>query len=208
MFACLFRLLSLIFPSLEWTVPTTEKIIYLTFDDGPIPIVTDFVLDQLQKYNASATFFCVGDNVHKHPEVFKRIIDEGHGVGNHTFNHLNGWKNRNVDYFKNIKIADEAMKDEGLSITQKMLFRPPYGKITPSQISYLKSKYRIIMWDILTGDYDPTLTSEKCLERAMAAKPGSIVIFHDSHKAEPNMRFALPKFLEHYTQRGFTFKSL
>lgn len=206
--AYLYRILSLIFPTLEWSARTSENVIYLTFDDGPVPAVTEFVLEQLQKYNAKATFFCVGDNVRKHPDIFQRIVREGHMVGNHTYNHLNGWKNSNADYFSNIGICQEVMLKAGYNSGQKQLFRPPYGKITPSQINYLKDQFRIIMWDVLTGDYDPALAREKCLQKALTAKPGSIVIFHDSYKAEQNMRFALPLFLEHFTQRGFIFKSL
>jgi len=204
----LYRILSILFPSLEWSVATSENAIYLTFDDGPVPSVTEFVLDQLKKYQAQATFFCVGDNVRKHPDIFQRIIAEGHSVGNHTYHHLNGWKHSNADYFSTIQSCQNIMESAGWVSISKQLFRPPYGKILPSQISYLKDKYRIIMWDILTGDYDPTLAKEKCLAKALTAKAGSIVIFHDSYKAEQNMRFALPEFLEHYTQKGFVFKRL
>ena len=184
-----------------WSIPTTEKIIYLTFDDGPIPEVTPWVLDALKKYQAKATFFCIGDNVKKHPEIFQQIISEKHTIGNHTFNHLDGWKTKTKNYIRNIEQCNE--------LTQTKLFRPPYGKIKPSQFSILNSQFSIIMWGVLSGDFDKKTSQEKCLKNTIEnTKQGSIVVFHDSVKAKENLYYALPKFLSHFQQKGFSFKSI
>lgn len=201
--------LSLLFPSLEWKINTNKKEIFLTFDDGPVPQVTEFVLEQLEKYRAKATFFCVGDNIRKHPEIFKKIYKNGHSCGNHTFHHKNGWKTGDKEYFDNIAQCADVMKREGYLPHGKQLFRPPYGKIKRSQIAQLKDDYRIIMWNVLTGDFNPDLDKEKCLQKALKyTQSGSIVIFHDSYKAEKNMAFALPRFLEFYSEKGYSFKAL
>jgi peptidoglycan-N-acetylglucosamine deacetylase len=198
--------LPLLYPSLLWRVPTSENEIYLTFDDGPIPGPTEFVLDELHQSKISSTFFCIGDNVRKHPEVFKRIIRDGHGVGNHTFHHLNGWSTNARTYFENIEQFDNTVKQHGKDDVK--LFRPPYGRITRKQISLLASR-KIVMWDVLTFDYDKSISPEKCLRKSIAATgPGSIIIFHDSLKAERNMKYVLPRFVEHFGSKGFTFKSL
>lgn len=188
-------------------MPTQSKEIYLTFDDGPIPGVTEFVLDELAKFNAKATFFCVGDNIQKNPDIYQKVIDGGHRTGNHTFNHLNGWKVERKKYLENIGLCEEVMNK---SIpTGKKLFRPPYGKLTIPEVLYLKREYRIIMWNNLTKDYDTNLTPEDCLKRAIEqTQNGSIVIFHDSIKAEKNMKYALPRFLDHFSSKGYSFKSL
>jgi len=203
-------LLSRIYPALEWSVSTGQKKeIYLTFDDGPVPGPTDFVLEQLQEYGASATFFCVGDNVRKYPSLFHRIQAEGHRCGNHTHNHLNGWKISNSEYLANVQQCTDIFLSQGLKSSGKMLFRPPYGKISPAQINALQTQYRIIMWNVLTGDYDANLSPDQCLNKALTyTKSGSIVIFHDSYKAEPNMRYALPRFLRHFSELGYVFKTL
>lgn len=203
-------LLKTLLPSLEWSVPTNEKEIYLTFDDGPIPGATEFVLDQLEKYNAKATFFCVGDNIGKYPDIYKRILQQGHRTGNHTFNHINGWKVKKSDYLKNIELCKQVMcLQSPYDGTTKMLFRPPYGKITIPEIFKLKDKYRIVMWDNLTKDYDASLSPEDCLQRSLTnTKNGSVVIFHDSIKAEKNMSYALPRFLEYFSSQGYVFKTL
>ena len=190
------------FPKRVWAFPFSEKQVYLTFDDGPIPEVTPWVLDELKKHNAKATFFCIGDNVRKHPELFSRIISEGHALGNHTFNHLNGRKTKAEDYIHNVLKADEMMKR---SIPQSskpeagsaLLFRPPYGKITSKQAKILRNKgYRIIMWDVLSADFDSDVSEEKCLQNVLKnINPGSIIVFHDSLKAEKNLRYALPRVL-------------
>lgn len=197
-----------LYPSLEWSFNANEPTVYLTFDDGPVPIVTEFVLDLLKEYKAKATFFCVGDNIRKHPHLFKRILSDGHGVGNHTFNHLNGWKTDNKTYLKNIKYCDQVINEQlhelGIQLQQRPLFRPPHGKMATSQRSYLQHHYRIIMWDILTGDFDTSLPPEVCLERAIKyTENGSIITFHDSYKAEKNLRYVLPKYLEFLAKKGF-----
>jgi peptidoglycan-N-acetylglucosamine deacetylase len=189
------------FPSAVWNIPTKEKTLYLTFDDGPVPEVTPYVLDLLKQYNAKATFFCVGENLKKHPAVFQRILKEGHAVGNHTYHHLKGWKTANENYFEDIKQCDH--------LVQSKLFRPPYGKMKPSQFTILNSQFSIIMWDVLSKDYDQSLTGEQCLQRVLGkAKNGSIIVFHDSVKAFDRLQYALPKVLEHFSENGFEFKKI
>ena len=190
-----------IFKDLVWSINTDKKVIYLTFDDGPTPVVTNWVLNLLKQYNAKATFFCLGKNVANEPELYHRIIEEGHVVGNHTYNHFNGWKTKNKAYFSNI---DKAQK-----VIQSPFFRPPYGKITNSQIAHLKPNFKLIMWDILSGDFDLSISPEKCAENVLKnAKKGSIVVFHDSIKAENNLKVALPKTLEYFSKLGFSFDVL
>lgn len=194
-------LLASLTKNLIWSVKTDKKEVFLTFDDGPIPVVTPWVVETLGKYNAKATFFCVGDNVKKNQDVYKLILDKGHKIGNHTMNHLNGWTNFNKTYFENIEKCDNLIHSN--------LFRPPYGKIKPTQINYLKKKYKIIMWDVLTKDYDESLAGEDCFEKVHKnCKPGSIVVFHDSLKAEKRLRIALPKTLDYLSKEGYTFSSL
>lgn len=178
-----------------------RKEIYLTFDDGPIPEVTPWVLDTLRSFDAKATFFCVGDNVRKHPDIYDMVIHAGHTVGNHTLNHLSGWATENITYFHNIRHC-ARMVNSGL-------FRPPYGKLKPSQAQFLQRHYRIIMWDVLSGDFDRDIRPEDCAQNVIQhAEEGSIVVFHDSLKAEANLRHALPLVLEHFTREGYTFQSL
>ncbi len=190
-----------LFPGFVWKMPGGHKEIYLTFDDGPIPDVTPWVLDTLRQFQAKATFFCVGDNVRKYPEIFDRVIDEGHSVGNHTLNHLSGWATENISYFHNIRHC-ARMVHSGL-------FRPPYGKMKPSQVQFLQRHYRIIMWDVLSGDFDRNLRPEDCFQNVIHnAGPGSIVVFHDSLKARTNLEFALPRVLEYFDSMGYTFRAL
>ncbi|MEO8148735.1 MAG: polysaccharide deacetylase family protein [Bacteroidia bacterium] len=187
------------FNSLVWNIPTEEKIIYLTFDDGPIPDVTPWVIETLDQFNAKATFFCIGDNVKKHPGIFELIKSNKHAVGNHTFNHLSGWVTNDADYFENINKANELI--------QSKYFRAPYGRIKPSQIKFLKNHYKIIMWDVLSKDYDLKRTGESCYQNVIDyAQPGSVIVFHDSLKAKERLQYALPKVLEYYTERDFVFK--
>ena len=190
-----------LYPSLTWEKPTDKKVLYLTFDDGPHPTATPFVLDELKKYNAKATFFCIGKNVVEYIDVYKRILDEGHKVGNHTFNHLNGWKVSNEKYFENIFEAAKYIDSN--------LFRPPYGRISAFQIRNLQKKwnYRIVMWDILSGDFDPNINGEQSAERVIRkTRSGSIVVFHDSAKAFRVLETALPKVLEYFSSRGYRFE--
>lgn len=189
-----------------WHIPSIDKCIYLTFDDGPIPEITEFVLEELAKHNAKATFFCVGENIYKHPHIFKKIIDQNHAFGNHTYNHLKGWQVSNEVYFQNIEKFEHEVQKSG---QQTALFRPPYGRISNSQAKYLSEKYKIVMWDVLTCDYDKRLKEDICLQKAIKyTKPGSIVLFHDSIKAEKNLRYVLPKYLAHFSSLGFVFKPI
>jgi len=188
-----------IFPKLIWDISTDKKVIYLTFDDGPHPEVTPQVLELLDEFNALATFFCVGENVKKHPDTYSLILSKGHRVGNHSYNHISGWKSDNKDYFANIEKAGSLIKSE--------LFRPPYGRITPSQIKVLSKKYSIIMWSVLTYDFDSKISKEQCLKNSIVkTKAGSIVVFHDSIKSEKNLLYALPMFLKHFSDKGFDFR--
>ncbi|MDR0969768.1 MAG: polysaccharide deacetylase family protein [Lentimicrobiaceae bacterium] len=190
------------YPSLCWQVQeAAETAIYLTFDDGPHPDITLRVLDILDTYQAKATFFCVGENVSRYPNVFSEIKKRGHRVGNHTYNHLNGWKTPLNKYYENVNKCREWVDSD--------LFRPPYGRITSAQIQTLKKKFTLIMWSVLSYDYDAETTPEECFEYVVNnAESGSIVVFHDSVKASKNMFYALPKILAHYTSLGFTFKPL
>ena len=194
-----------LFHNLVWDIPNSEKKIYLTFDDGPIPKVTEWVLDLLKSEEIKATFFCIGDNIKKHPEVYKRILSEGHQTGNHTFNHLNGWKTNTKSYLGNFKLCEtEHLK---LNTEHSFLFRPPYGKIKPSQSKAIRQLgYKIIMWDVLSYDFDPTISVEKCLENVISnTEQGSIIVFHDSLKAEKNLKYALPKAIQILKNKGFVF---
>jgi peptidoglycan/xylan/chitin deacetylase (PgdA/CDA1 family) len=197
----MYFLARILFPTLTWRLPAKEKILYLTFDDGPIPEVTPWVLATLKEYNALATFFCIGDNVRKHPEVYNQVLENGHAIGNHTMHHLNGWETKNSKYFTDVDQAEKFIKSS--------FFRPPYGKIKYSQIFQLKKKYKIIMWDVLSKDYVQTLTGQSCFEIVKAkATGGSIVVFHDSLKAEARLKEALPATLEHFSKLGYVFGKL
>ncbi len=202
-------LLTAVYPECLWKVNTKEKIIYLTFDDGPIPEITPFILDELKKWNAKATFFCIGKNVEANPEIFERIINEGHSVGNHTYDHLNGWNVSDEVYFENIEKCAAVLSAYYLLPIAASLFRPPYGKLKPSQYTKLKSEYKLVMWDVLSFDFDLKMEEEKILKNVLDnAEAGSIVVMHDSLKAKPKVEFALPKLLEHFTQKGFKFEKL
>lgn len=190
-----------LFPNFTWHVPTAEKILYLTFDDGPIPEVTPWVLKQLAQFGAKATFFCVGDNIGKYPEVFQEVIDGGHAVGNHTFNHLNGWSTENIPYFHNVRRCAH--------LVQSPLFRPPYGRLSPKQAQFLQRHYRIVMWDVLSGDFDPSVSPEQCFDNVTRnSQPGSIVVFHDSLKTFEKLQFVLPRVLAYYASQGYRFEKL
>ena len=194
-----------VFNNLVWDIPNSDNKIYLTFDDGPIPEVTEWVLNILKSKDIKATFFCIGDNMKKHPEVYKRILAEGHQTGNHTFNHLNGWKTETNHYIENLKLCEtEYLK---LNTEHSFLFRPPYGKIKPSQSKAIRNLgYKIIMWDVLSYDFDSTISVEKCLENVISnTEQGSIIVFHDSIKAEKNLKYALPKAIQVLKDKGFVF---
>jgi peptidoglycan-N-acetylglucosamine deacetylase len=196
-----------LYPDLVWRVPTTQKELFLTFDDGPVPGPTEFALDTLKEFNCRATFFCIGHNIQKHPEILNRIVTEGHAVGNHTYNHLKGWSTSVNQYVENVKLFDQQLLAVNDQLPVK-LFRPPYGRITRNQIKALKN-YKIVMWDVLTADYKKTLSPQACLKNSIAAtRSGSIIVFHDSLKAERNMTYVLPRYLKHFLDLGYSFKTL
>ncbi len=187
-----------------WKLHPAEKTVYLTFDDGPNPNVTPFILEQLRRYNAKATFFCIGKNVVEHPDLYQEIFDGGHSIGNHTHNHLNGWKTKTADYVTNVQEAKKYIPS--------LLFRPPYGKIKPKQIKALSKKIpgiQIIMWDILSGDFDPNRQPQTCLQQVLFKfRSGSIIVFHDSDKAWERMSYVLPRVLEHFKKKGYKVDAL
>jgi len=194
-----------IYSSYIWKIKTDKRVLYLSFDDGPHPIATPFILDELKKYNAEATFFCVGENVVSHPDIYKRILQEGHAVGNHTYDHLNGWKTKNEIYLQNVAKAAKYIDTD--------LFRPCYGRITKYQAKNLnnamKKQPKVIMWDVLSADFDKRITKERSLQFViLRSLPGSIVVFHDSEKAFEKLLYALPKVLHHFSEKGFKFLSL
>lgn len=205
------KLLKLIFKQWFWSFSNKEKVIYLTFDDGPTPEITDRVLNQLHKYNAKATFFCIGKNVKKHPEIFQNIIKKNHNIGNHTNNHLKGIKTKTETYLKNIDSCETTItQNSALKIQNSKLFRPPYGKLRLSQAKKIREKgFKIIMWDVLSADFDTTISKEQCLKNVVTnTKNGSIVVFHDSKKAAEKLKYVLPKVLEYYSMKGFEFKKI
>lgn len=190
-----------LFPKAVWRMDKTQKKIYLTFDDGPVPVTTPWVLDVLKQHDIKATFFCVGENAQKHTEIYQRILNEDHAVGNHTFNHLKGWNTHSKRYIQNVEKCANF-------VTTK-LFRPPYGKVKKKQFSIINSQFSIIMWDVLSGDYDKKTSPEKCLKNVIdAVRNGSIIVFHDSMKAKRNLEYALPRFIEYAKAKGFEFEVL
>ena len=187
--------------NLIWDFKSVDKSIYLTFDDGPTPGITEKVLTILDEFNAKATFFCLGKNVKDNPDIFQKIITQGHSVGNHTFNHFNGWKTNEDEYLLNIKKAEKYISSN--------LFRPPYGRIKKSQIQNIKNKYKIILWTVLSGDFDKNISKEKCLSNVINyAQKGSIIVFHDSVKAKEKILFALPEVLKYFSDKGFSFERI
>lgn len=205
-----------IYPKLLWNKSSTEKIVYLTFDDGPIPNVTEFVLNTLKNFQIKATFFCIGDNIQKHPEIFELIKKAGHAVGNHTFNHLKGWDTNDATYIANFWKCQ--------ALTNTNLFRPPYGRIKKSQIRELAkswqlmakdkvkpehSQQQIVMWDVLSGDFDAGISGEQCYQNVIRnTRNGSIIVFHDSLKAWDRLEYALPKSIAYLLEKGYQFRTL
>lgn len=211
-------LLKFIFRNWVWRLPSKKKVLYLTFDDGPTPEITEWTLNELKKHEAKATFFCIGKNIAEHPQIFQKIIDENHAVGNHTNNHLNGWKTKTNVYLQNIEVAEQYFEENRKSeivnrkskIVNLKLFRPPYGRLTLSQSKKIRNMgYKIIMWDVLSADFDPKVSSEECLENVIRnIQNGSIIVFHDSVKASEKLKFVLPKVLEYFNYQGYNFRSI
>lgn len=191
-----------LFPNYVWDIKTRDKSIFLTFDDGPTPEITCWVLNQLKAFNAKATFFCIGDNIEKHPHIYQSIIEQGHTVGNHTYNHLKGWTTKTPKYISNIELTEKLICSK--------LFRPPYGKLKRKQGKILIEKgYKIIMWDVLSLDWDKSINGEQCYQNVIKnAAPGSIIVFHDSVKASKNLHETLPRVLKFFSQKGYSFKAL
>jgi len=186
--------------SLIWNIPTKENTLYLTFDDGPIPHLTMEILAILSDFNAKATFFCVGENAERYPQLIERMQQDGHMLGNHSHQHIKGWKSKVSNYLENIDKASQFIPSN--------LFRPPYGQINYQQINLVKQKYKIIMWSVLSGDFDINLSSEQCLFNVLQSKPGDIIVFHDNYKAQEKVLDVLPQFLEYFVNKGFSFEHL
>ena len=201
------RLLKRTFPKRTWNIQADQKEIYLTFDDGPTPEVTEWTLDILAQYNAKATFFCIGKNVNLHPSIFKRCVAEGHSIGNHLYAHENGWKTTTDCYLSSVEETHSLFLEHGV---ETRLVRPPYGRMKNKQAQELLAmNYELIMWDVLSKDYDKSIRPEECLLNATTnLKKGSIIVFHDSVKASDNMQYALPRLLEQFSKEGFSFKAL
>lgn len=186
-----------------WRINTSEKIIYLTFDDGPIPVVTEKVMETLETFNAKATFFCIGDNVRKYPGIFSELKKRGHAIGNHTYNHLNGWKTADEVYLDNFRRCQDILQ------TDTRLFRPPYGRIRKAQYRLLPADTKVMMWDVLTGDFSPDVLTASALNSAIRlSRPGTIMLLHDSIKAEQKMSYILPRVLAHFSESGYRFEAL
>jgi peptidoglycan/xylan/chitin deacetylase (PgdA/CDA1 family) len=184
-----------------WRMNGDERTIYLTFDDGPIEELTPWVLDVLKQYNVKATFFCVGNNIDKHNPIFQRLLQEGHRVGNHTYNHIKGWKTKTATYLENVEQCQQ--------LTQTNLFRPPYGRIKKKQFSLVSQTYTVVFWDVLTHDYDQLISPQTCLENSIKyTRNGSIVVFHDNIKAQKNLKFVLPQYIEHFLKLNYKFATL
>jgi peptidoglycan/xylan/chitin deacetylase (PgdA/CDA1 family) len=195
------RILKKVYPGLTWHIPGDGKTLYLTFDDGPTPQVTDRILDILGAYGVRATFFCIGRNVERYSTLMNRILEAGHAVGNHTYSHLRGWYTPDREYFDDIELAGQLIPSR--------LFRPAYGMITPNQVKHLKQKYQIVLWDVMSFDFHPGTSPEKCLDNVIRyAQPGSVIVFHDSLKASEKVLHALPGVLASFTEQGFSFGSI
>ena len=190
-----------LYPDVLWAGERNKKLLYLTFDDGPTPGITENVLDILDEYHAKATFFCLGRNVERHYDEFRQILNRGHAVGNHTYSHLKGWKTDDPNYFSDIELASQHIRSN--------LFRPPYGQISRSQIRYLKTKYRIVLWEVMSHDYESRVSKERSLRKVLKySREGSILVFHDSVKAWPKLQYILPELLRHFTEKGYSFERI
>ena len=190
-----------IYPSAIWNLPSERKVLYLTFDDGPIPVVTEKILELLEEYDAKATFFCIGKNIEQHPELFKLVKSKGHHIGSHTYSHINGWESNSTDYLTDYQ--------KGRELASSNLFRPPYGRILLNPLQTIQKQDKVIMWDILSKDYDASLTPETVLNNVLRnIKPGAIIVFHDSEKAKKNVLAVLPKLLQYLKQQGYTMEAI
>lgn len=203
------KIIKLLFFNQVWNIPNSENTIYLTFDDGPTPEITERVLEILDKHHIKATFFCIGDNVRKHPEIVQKILSKQHSVGNHTYSHLKGWKTPTKIYISNTEACRMKLNSQ-FTIQNSQIFRPPYGKITPLQSFKLrKLGYKIIMWDVLSKDYDANISAEKCYENVIKnVSSGSIIVFHDSNKAKENVLNSLEKTIETLKSKEFKFEKI
>ncbi len=190
-----------LYSDIIWNIGNNNRSIYLSFDDGPTPNVTENVLNILDEFHAKATFFCLGRNVERHQDIYQSILVKGHAVGNHTYSHLKGWKSNNLEYIKDIELASKYI--------QSRLFRPPYGQIKRSQIRYLKTRYKIVLWEVMSHDYEHRVSKEKSLQKVLRySKEGSILVFHDSVKAWPKLKYILPRIIEHFSMKGFRFERI
>jgi len=196
------KVIKTMFPNFIWNINAEEKALYLTFDDGPTPIITDWVLDCLKDYNAEATFFCIGKNVELYPQIYNRILEEKHAIGNHTFNHLKGWKTKTSEYIEDVNKATNQINSN--------LFRPPYGRIKSKQSKLLiDDGFKIVMWSVLSLDWDKNVSKNQCFNNVIEkSESGSIIVFHDSEKASKNIKYVLPKALDYFTKKGYVFKRI
>jgi peptidoglycan/xylan/chitin deacetylase (PgdA/CDA1 family) len=207
-----------LFPKFVWNINTVKKELYLTFDDGPTPEITDWVLQILQEYDAKATFFCIGKNIESNLGIFEAILKGGHSIGNHTYNHSKGWKTKTKAYIEEIEFTDSVINFQVqntklinlTNLKSNKFFRPPYGKFKSKQSTRLQQlNYDIIMWDVLSYDWDKSVSEERCLNNVISkAKEGSIIVFHDSVKASRNLKYTLPKVLDFYSSKGYEFKAI
>jgi len=196
------RIIQEMFPGFIWNIPSAgHKTLYLTFDDGPTPHITNWVLKQLAEYNAKASFFCVGEQIARHPHIMKKVREQGHAVGSHTFSHESGWATDQHTYMRSARKTARMIDSD--------LFRPPFGRVKPAQAKALNEQFRVVMWDVMSGDFDASITPDQCFQNvAVKAQPGSIIVFHDSVKARKNLFYTLPKVLEHFSEQGYTFEPL
>lgn len=197
-----------IYPELIWNGHRNQRVIYLTFDDGPVPGITNLVLDILTEFDIKATFFCVGENIKKNPELFQRIIQEKHMIGNHTYNHINGWEKSVEEYIRNVKRCDELISSQGFKAEVK-LFRPPHGKIKKKALKQIGNEFKIVMWDVLSYDFSSKLSKEKSLNKSIQyTRAGTIIIFHDSEKTRTNIEFIIYQYISHFVKKNYQFSTI